>query len=185
MALPIRMSPQGQPSLALAFAKVKSWATIASVFVGCVAAVSCSRHAAEGSDALSDKEAWIEHVTALKPGDSRNDLLRLLPAGALNMPGLSSLTSCEFFIVSNRWEVFVESHYESERLLRAPVVTDMGKNAERAAHADPWGRATIRWLGSNAGTADHPEGAPVGAANRSQPVQPATNQAPAAAGSGR
>ena len=147
--------------------------------------MSCSRHAAEEIDALSDKEAWIERVTTLEPGDSRKDLLRLLPAGALHMPGFSSLTSCEFFIVSNRWEVFVESHYESERLLRAPVVTDMGKNAERAAHADPWGRATIRWLGSNAGTADHPEGEQDGPANGSQPIRPRTNSTSSAAGSRR
>ena len=164
---------------------MNSWAIVASVFVVCAASVSCSRRAAQERAAPSNKEFRIEQVSALKPGASRKELLRLLPAGAKHIPGFSSLgETSEFFIVSNRWEVAFEVRHATDRLLRAPVVTDMGDDAERAAHSDPFGRATIRWLGPAGATTNHEEREPGGSANRSQPVGSETNRTRSAAGSG-
>jgi len=139
--------------------------------------------------APSNKGPWIEQVSALRPGTSRNNFLRLLPAGSKHIPGFSSLgEGSEFFIVSNRWEVAVvvrDAPGQQSELLRAPVVTDMGNNAERAAHTDPWGRLTIWRIGSNDATTNHLEGEQDGAANGSQPIRSETNQTPSAAGSRR
>ena len=118
-----------------------------SVLVACATLVSCSRHAAQESARSSNKAVWIEQVSALKPGASRKDLLRLLPAGAKHIPGFTSLgETSEFFVVSNRWEVAFEVHDASDQLRRAPVVTDIGDKADGAPHMDPWGRTTIQWI---------------------------------------
>ena len=160
---------------------MKSWAIIVSVLIACTAFVSCSRRAAQESGAPSSKEFRIERVSALKPGASRRDLLRLLPVGAKHIPGFTSLgETSEFFIVSNRWEVAFEVNDSTDRLLRAPIVTDMGDNADRAPHTEPHGRATIQWLGPGAAT-NHGEREPDGSANRSQPFGSQTNRTSSAA----
>jgi hypothetical protein len=132
---------------------MKSRVLIVSVVVGYAASVSYSRDAAQEGAAPSNTGFRIDQVCALKPGAFRKDLLRLLPTGAKHIPGFASLNQAsEFYIVSNRWEVAYEFNEATDRLLRAPVVTDMGDNAERATHTDRLGMATIRWLGPNDAT---------------------------------
>ena len=162
---------------------MKSWAIIVSALVPW-AVVTCSRHATQESAAPSNTEFSIEQISALQPGASRRELLRLLPVGAKHIPGFASLgQASEFYIVSNRWEVAYEFREGTDRLISAPVVTDMGDGADRAPHSEPRGRATIQWLGPGA-TTNHGDREPDGAPNRGQPVGSETNRTPAAAGPG-